>query len=413
MIGATVFVSCAKDDKSSKEYTADEQKTKLDKVATAFVNEFDLDNWKDVVEVMLPAVQALQSTDISALAGVEPEVRTETIDVAAKLYIVDYLTDYSNVKGHYNITDGVVVAESGTFDDFHLAFSAEKHDYDAAVKVVNSKNEIVVYEYEYEDDGYWDEEEDNWVEVSGMIHKGTTKVILPSKITATVTADKTTTFDVIFNMSYSGPDKIDGDIPDLSKIKANVSTTIAAGDYTIDLSKLDISDNNVGETCTLSHGKKQMLKIDGNLKNFVVKEEADYESGVTCDNAEVTIDIMGEIQIKGFVKYNSMMDAIRLASKGMSEETTAEDMNKMLETLKAFYSLDVYYDGGSSKQAWLELEADKYLEVVPVIVFQDGTRYAGDAIEENFSEKTFAGTIAAVNALQTKVESYFNALYGN
>lgn len=137
-----------------------------------------------------------------------------------------------------------------------------------------------------------------------------------------------------------------------------------------------------GETLA-SHNAKANVSLSGkNLDQTDIKNITDYSS---------YLDIMGAIQVQGYGSdYNVVYKAVDEYDyeSAQSASHAADILNKQL-------SLKLYYDGTKTEQAHIEFECQKYessysdyvyYTPIPVIVFNDGSRYN---MEDYFSEDAF------------------------
>jgi hypothetical protein len=168
--------------------------------------------------------------------------------------------------------------------------------------------------------------------------------------------------------------------------------------------------------------------VSGDVKIDLVKET--YREGNSYDedivieakiaqNITVAMDILGEIQIIGAcsnaldasTSLELFWDAL-YSNDSTPDEKTAQ---RHLNNFNAKFDFGIFYDKGNNRQADVEFdyinesepagydrngdgvinEADNYhdFELFPIIVFNDGSRYA---VEEYFTEKSFGDFIEHV-----------------
>lgn len=410
------LVSCNKQ-KAEKKYTAEEQVNKLDATGEAFIQELDLNNWKATADVVIPAILFLESGDVEIDKADAPEIGTEesNVDLKNLVYTHTYTIDMSNAKGHYTFNaEGKGIKESGDFKDFQIAFSADNHNYVADVEFTNGDKTILVMSYESQSNGYYDENR-NWVNVSGMVEKDYTYLILPAKMTGYFTADNTKHFTVEGNLSYNGVTD-PRELTDLKAITINADLAVKAGDYAINLSKLSLKGGTFDEALTLKRNKKQLLEITSKatglniIDNPSVKSEEEVESDLpyACDNAQVAVDVLGQVQVKGNIKFNDLYN--KYLSLATAEPKNVEEANALLAQLEPYYNLNVYYDKGNFVQASVRAKAfedEGHMNITAVINFQDGT---SQAVPEFFTTENFGKTYAALEALVGKVQEYIQSM---
>ena len=411
------LVSCNKQ-KAEKKYTAEEQVNKIDATGEAFIKELDLDNWKATADLVIPAIVFMEDGDVDMSDAQAPEIETEEnkVDVKNLVWTRTYTIDMSNAKGHYTINaEGKGAKESGDFKDFQIAFSADGHSYVADIEFTNSDKTVLVNYDEYEAGYYYDANE-NYVSCPGMIRKSSSYLVLPAKMTGYFTADGTKHFTVEGNLSYNGVTD-PRELTDLKAITVNADLTVKAGDYAINLSKLALKGGTFDEALTLKRNKKLLLSLTSKatglniIDNPSVKSEEEVESDLpyACDNAQVALDVLGQVQVKGNIKFNDLYN--KYLSLATAEPKNVEEANALLAQLEPYYNLNIYYDKGSYVQASVRAKAfepeDGGLDITAVINFQDGT---SQAVPEFFTVEHFGKTYAALEALVGKVQEYIQTM---
>lgn len=425
------IVSCNKKQAPEKKYTAEEQANKLDSTGEAFIKELDLDNWKATSDVVIPAILFMENDDIDMSGAPAPEIETEeeNVDVEKLVWSHTYTVDMSKAKGHYTINaEGKGNKESGDFKDFQIAFTTEGHNYVADVEFTNSDKTILVRTHEYQSNGYYDENR-NWVNVSGMVEKEYTYLVLPSKMTGYFTVDDTKHFTVEGNLSYNGVED-PRELTDLKAITINVDLAVKAGDYALNLSKLSLKGGTFDEALTLKRNKKLLLELTSKATGLAIVDDPSLKSdfdgdGVddgelegdgdgidipfACDNAQIALDVLGQVQVKGNIKFNDLYS--KIATIAGAEPKNAEEANALLKQIEPYYNLNVYYDKGSVVQASVRAKAfeneEGMMDITAVINFQDGT---SQAVPEFFTAENFGKTYAALENLVGKVQEYIQSM---
>ena len=410
------LVSCNKQ-KAEKKYTAEEQANKIDATGEAFIQELDLNNWKATADVVIPAILFMENGKVDMSAAPSPEIETEEnkVDVKNLLWTRTYTVDMSKAKGHYTINaEGKGSKESGDFKDFQIAFTADGHNYVADIEFTNSDKTILVNYDEYQADYYYDEN-DQYVSCPGMVRKSSSYLVLPAKMTGYFTADNTKHFTVEGNLSYNGVTD-PRELTDIKAITINADLAVKAGDYALNLSKLALKGGTFDEALTLKRNKKQLLEITSKatglniIDNPSVKSEEEVESDLpyACDNAQVAVDVLGQVQVKGNIKFNDLYN--KYLSLATAEPKNVEEANALLAQLEPYYNLNVYYDKGSFVQASVRAKAfedEGHMNITAVINFQDGT---SQAVPEFFTTENFGKTYAALEALVGKVQEYIQSM---
>lgn len=408
------LVSCNKQ-KGEKKYSATESANKIDATGEAFVQELDLEKWQATADLVMPAINFMDTSHVKLTPEPEIAVSDTIVNVKDTLWTVTTTIDMANCKGHYSIeANNMCINEDGEFNDFKVAFSAGGHDYVADITFTNSDKKVLLV-YSESKPGYYYNENHQTVYVDGMQRQNYYYLVLPSKMTVEFMADASTPFTVEGNLSYDGV--LDPrELTDLAAITINVDLAVKAGDYTMNLSKLSLNGGSFDEAFTFKRNNKQLLQLTANATGITMLENESLKSGAeeeeddlpyTCDNAQLSLDVLGLIQVKGNVKFNDLYIKLLAVT---SDPQTVEEGNKILKDLEPYYSLNVYYDKGSVVQASVKAKAyetdSKKIEVMPVIFFQDGT---SEAVPEFFTKKYIGKTIAAVEALEAKIEEYIKS----
>ena len=410
------LVSCNKQ-KAEKKYTAEEQVNKIDATGEAFIQELDLNNWKATADVVIPAILFMENGKVDMSAAPSPEIETEEnkVDVKNLLWTRTYTVDMSKAKGHYTINaEGKGSKESGDFKDFQIAFTADGHNYVADIEFTNSDKTILVNYDEYQADYYYDEN-DQYVSCPGMVRKSSSYLVLPAKMTGYFTADNTKHFTVEGNLSYNGVTD-PRELTDIKAITINADLAVKAGDYALNLSKLALKGGTFDEALTLKRNKKLLLELTSKatglniIDNPSVKSEEEIENDLpyACDNVQVALDVLGQVQVKGNIKFNDLYN--KYLSLATAEPKNVEEANALLAQLEPYYNLNVYYDKGSFVQASVRAKAfedEGHMNITAVINFQDGT---SQAVPEFFTTENFGKTYAALEALVGKVQEYIQSM---
>lgn len=415
----TSLVSCKKN--VEKKYSAKEQANKLDATGEAFIQEIDLENWQATADLVIPGIIFLNEADMSAAEEPEIEEEENTVDVPNLIWTRTYTIDMSNAKGHYIIDEeGKGAKLEGDFNDFQIAFTTEDHEYVVNIAFTNSDKTIRLIYDEYEADYYYDEN-DQYVNCPGMVRKSSTYLVVPAKMTADFTVDGSKHFTAVGNLTFNGYEDFH-EAPDLKAITVDANLMVKAGNYTLNLSRLSLKKGIFDETFTFSHNKKQLLALTAKatgldyIEKVGVKsgeeEEEDDDFPFACDNAQVALDVLGQVQVKGALKFNNLYNTCL----GLNWDVeTVEDVNAELKKLEPYYNLSVYYDKGSIVQAYVKVKAyeeeredgaNPYIIIAPVIFFQDGT---SQGVTEFFNDKNFPKTLAALERFVTRIQTYFES----
>ena len=407
------LVSCNKQ-KDEKKYTAEEQANKIDATGEAFIKELDLDNWKATTDLVIPAILFMENDDIDMSEAPAPEIETkeEKVDVENLVWSCTYTVDMSKAKGHYTINaEGKGSKESGDFKDFQIAFTTEGHNYVADFEFTNSDKTVLINYDEYEAGHYYDAN-DNYVSCPGMIRKSSYYLVLPTKLTGYFTVDNTKHFTVEGKLSYNGVSD-PRELTDLKAVTINADLAVTAGDYALGLTKLSLAGGTFDEALTLKRNKKQLLELTSkatglNVITGMKSGEDEEDLPYACDNAQVALDVLGQVQVKGNIKFNDLYN--KYLSLATAELKNVEEANALLAQLEPYYNLNVYYDKGSVVQASVRAKAfenEGHMDITAVINFQDGT---SQAVPEFFTAENFGKTYAALENLVGKVQEYIQSM---
>ena len=415
----TTLVSCNKKN-AEKKYSQAEQANKLDATGEAFLQELDLDNWKATADLAIPGIMFLENADMRGTEAPEIVTRENKVDVENLKWDCTYTIDMTDAKGHYTLdAEGKGAKVAGDFKDLQIAFTAEGHNYVADITFTNSDKTFILSEDESKVDYYYDADE-NYVYCEGMVRHEKDILKVPATMKAEFTVDGKKQFVAEGALTFNGYESLE-EAPVVKDITVDVNLTVTAGDYTLNLSKLSLKGGTFDETFTFKHNKKQLLSVTSKATglNYVEKvgvksgEEEEGDIPFACDNATVAVDVLGQVQVKGNLKFNDFYS--KYLTLTSSEPKTVEEANALLKQLEPYYNLNVYYDKGNTVQAYVRPKAyeieredgEKRMDIAAVIYFQDGT---SQAVTEFFTKDNFAKTVAALESFVGKIQDYFEAL---
>ena len=278
--------------------------------------------------------------------------------------------------------------------------------------------------YSYKDvfgtnDSYWDyyyRNEGTYVIEVEVPEKVTIKITENGKSFADVTVD------FIVSFSTSGVN--------LTKDCFLITTTIKIDEHELVLSNTgyNASVGKATAECTLKKGSKVIwdMGFSGDVKVNLVTEEVDpeteygyyddytYPEFTMAKNAEIDIDILGQLQIKGscsnILTLIDHVETLWETNSNSSAERAIDNMNNILD-------LGLYYDGASTKQADVvmdyyvvdEYDGEEWYDFEPILEFQDGSKYA---FYEYFEEDAFDDTIDHfelwIEMYEEMLEHYFD-----
>jgi hypothetical protein len=205
----------------------------------------------------------------------------------------------------------------------------------------------------------------------------------------------TYTFDVAIS---------DGGV-NIKKDRVSVTETLSFNgmELVLDKASYNASTGNLEASATLTKDGKLIFSESLSAEGNVDLEKEDF----TAKNINVNVNLIDRMQIKG-----SCPDARSLAEIFLNSEPQSEkDWERIVNNANTKFDLNVYFDGGNTVQAVINLEPrwdsgewgnDYWCE--PAIEFNDGSRYL---FYEYFTEDSFKDVI---NDAESFVEKYENLL---
>ena len=229
-------------------------------------------------------------------------------------------------------------------------------------------------------------------------------IAVPEKMELTITQGSKTLIKAIVNTDLSS---MRDEEFDLSKDSYNVSANTTIDNYTINVDKVAYkAGRNANISYNMKHGNKSLISM-----TVAADVDASNEDLNSCKNANINIDIMGEIQIKG--KCN---DVIRFSDYLEEADDNYDNENKFksyINLANSLLDLGVYYKGKSYKFAEVKMEpaVDKsyyyeewYCDFV-IYFNEDKTTYT--LFDVFFNDKDFASVI---NKFEDLIDSFSDML---
>ncbi|MBE6303269.1 MAG: hypothetical protein E7089_04975 [Bacteroidales bacterium] len=229
-------------------------------------------------------------------------------------------------------------------------------------------------------------------------------IAVPERMELTFTQGSKTVVKVVVNTDLSS---MRGEEFDLSKDSYSVSANVTIDNYEINAEKVAY---NAGKDASVSY----KIKHNGNnLISITVSADVNVsdEDLNSCKNANVSIDIMGNIQIKG-----TCNDVIRYCEYLEEADENCENENKFkscINMANSLLDLGVYYNGKNYKYAQMKMEpaVDKsyyyeewYCDYV-IYFNEDKTTYT--LFEVFFNDRNFRSVI---NKFEDLIESFEDML---
>ena len=377
LVSCAVLFACNKPEEKGTPLTPEEQKTKIEDTAIELMDACDAADFKEFVDLG----KYISDTYFSNEDYDYTAVITKFMDWYGLFYTEGVSNDklvivLSQVTGEFNFGPTKVTYREA--DNLKLKIKDEQNR-ECVLDLVTSGSETAVT---YIKDG----------------NELTVKVPQNIKLTLKRDAETLATFSFVFDLKLS--DQINP-----SKDRIGVKSTLNVKAYSLQANILyDGANNQISSDGTLSKNGKMLISenLDG-----VVKLTGDDIENVGFENASgnISLDFLGSVQVKGaisdFLKLYTVLNIYDDNSEASATEAAAK--------VNSLVSLSLYYDRTTTKQAHIEFECVKdyeYYEVMPVIVFNDGSRYLFD---EYFNEENFS---RLVSRFEEFIQSY-QELLGN
>lgn len=361
----------------------------------------------------------------------------------------------SNHTGEFTFGRNAVKRTSGSTEGVKVNFSLDGKDYVAELKS-SGKVTRAVYDYRdfYEntyDSGYMDSE-GNWVYVGeglvtmrDFLFKFTIDV--PEKIEISLKENGIPMAEITFNFKQSFTASGLNPTTDNFNVEGKV---VLDGGYEINIS--NVSYDGAGQTAgggvvVIKDGQALVTGLASgqvSLENFVDRYEDRWDdeyyskgewTSVKVNKAKevgVAVDVLGEVQFKGSCSNaKEVADLMESYWDALSDWDEESDSRKNpdeaaalrhLNNINAKLDLNVYYDRGNNSQAKVEFEIGKEVRdwdmngdgyvnsedidyfLLPVIVFNDGSRYA---FEDYFTKAAFKALIDRVDEFAEEYDDLF------
>lgn len=322
----------------------------------------------------------------------------------------------SNHKGLFTLTEnGLVISDykGGT----KVVFTLNGKNYEAEIAASGKVTEAKYVWEDYfasNDDYYYDPERDEWVSTDGStdfvedIDRVSFTVGVPEQIKITLKENGASLADITmkFTASFSKAGI------NLTTDSFSVKTTVSINGFEVvsDKTAYDGAKGNASFKTGFRKNGEDLFSTSASagLKLKVVEDTYEYEgdyyevykySYVTVEKAQdinVSMDILGEIQAKGScTNALEASESLGYMWEALYEDNTANvsEAKRHLDNFNAKLNINVYYDGNDTKQASIQFDLAShsdydwvYYDLIPVIVFPDGSKYK---IEEFFTENAF------------------------
>lgn len=337
-----------------------------------------------------------------------------------------YYTDYKAVLMASNFT-GHFTAQNNKWDyseakDLQFIFR-DQNGQKCILKVETSGKTKKVHMYNAEDwtdyDGDYDNN-GNWIS-NEYYDRIQLTIGVPEKIVVSLSQGGSDVINAVINTDLSG---IDGEKFDLSRNSLSMSSVVTLNNgYTFDLSQAAYKGNvKAASTCTIKKSGKTMVSLavssdlsgipSCNLDAFAGDDydEDDFDNA-NAKNAYVKLDILGRVQIQGTI--SQVREFVNYMDRAESNDNNEREFKSNVNLANSLMNLNLFYDGKSTKQAEVRLEAfeeenwdgERYWETEPVLYFKDGTSYS--TFEAFFNDVDFKSVIDMFEELLDNYEELF------
>lgn len=420
-LGAAVvmlaFVACDSDNKGDKPLSPEDQKVEMEAIASELMTEFAATEFEDVMKTISDLYLSCEETfsgdyDWSALEDAyEEKLRAvmsyDEIDEYTELQTIKLLL--STFNGEITLGEGAASFKPADkavviyTDDNGIKWTAELST-EGAVKEVYlgkfvTRSESVGYIDEYGNYVYGESYETHSKITVGVPEK----LIVSLKKNAENYLTSTTTFNV--SISSTGID------PEKDRISITEVFEAQGIKVVLDKCLCDAAAGNLEQSMAVYKDGKFICSGKASMNGKVDFESEEW----SANNINVSIDLLGKMQIKGSCPDAKSINSIMENADPQSEK----DWDRIVNNLNTKYNLNVYFNGGSTSQAIMNLEAryeddsyGPYYWTEPAIEFNDGSRYL---LYEYFTEDNFSDTIEGAESFVEKyerlLERYFDFIF--
>lgn len=402
---------------SDKEYTPEESKEFLEDVAEEFLNKFNSSDQQKVISLCSYFAEEYGDLEMPENFEIDEEEVYNPASYMAALgqgaknfdmgamtragYQYIYRVNFPHFTGIYRPA-GDEWKKVGNSDDIIFKFY-NRNGQDCSIEVKassNSSNETLDFEDEWYDGYKWNTDTYKYI------------IQLPREVNVKVKENGVTLAESTIKSEVS----ISG-----HRMSADVMTTVA------NLSAHGVvngTDTRITSNVTLNVSGTQIMQatatIDGNrmCDYDYIKRHAENETLDALDffNSGVAkTDILGKVQIDANLTFNeAIMDALEQTYWDYydgSESYCQQQAQNAINTFKRYLTTNIRYNNTATSQATLDYRIKKendsyygwgYIEIVPVLHFNDNTTYEFD----NYFGSGFGNV---TNLFESLIDSYENA----
>ena len=365
--------------------TVEEQKAKMETAANELMSDLQASNVQNVIDIADYADETYNADNYDC-DGVG-KWWSDCLDAITKFNSSDTYTKTftrlyaaSNFTGHFKVNTATKKWDYTPASDLEFIFP-DKQGKECTAILTTSGNTKKVYMGESVEYINWREDDfyKNYVNVPegikvAFIQEGTTIAMM----------------DLSTNLSDMLSDNFD-----LAKDSYSASCKLMVNDFTFEVKKAAYSPTLASVALSVLKGDKYLLSMVVAAKGAVTNEFT--EVGI----ANINMDILGEIQIKGTCSNCSKYgDYINAAGDNDNNEAT---FKSDISQANSILDLGLYYNS-ETRQASIALEPfenedryEKYWYCEPVLKFDDGTSYS--TFEAFFDKTSFKEVIDNFNKL--------------
>lgn len=415
---AALFVACGGDDTSDSngsgssttggggsisettQLTSEQQKSKLETIAKEFMTYSKASNFQNVTDLSkyirdtysesnynCDAVDSWWSDCLDAVTTINDST------AYTKNYIRLYMA--SNFTGHFNANTSSKKWEYTKASN--LQFTCKDKSGNTCIATLTtsgstkkvSLGESSSYTYNWSSNRYFTTNYDNYI-------------MVPEKVNVTLTQNGTTIASIDLTTDLSGMSSTEYD---LSKDSYSATCKLTVNDYVVNVSKVAYSTSSASVAMTLSKGSKTLISMNVAANGSVSNSQIQDGDISNVGSANVNVDILGELQVKGTCsscsKFKTYID------NANENDGNESNFKSYISQVNALIDFGIYYNS-STKQATIVLEPfqkDEYYNknwyCEPVLKFGDGTSYS--TFQAFFDETSFRDVIDNFNSL---IEEY-------
>lgn len=257
-----------------------------------------------------------------------------------------------------------------------------------------------------------------------------TYLYMPEKVTALLSSSSGKLAEIEADLEYKGAKA--GEF-DLASDQIGLGASFSVAGYTLKVTKADLFADNADAEFVLSWGETPIVTIEAKETGhaFVHNDREDsgsysydgrseqweqkrtgYTIGAYPKSAEVSVDILGKLLLKGNVDITKVLE---LGEEFEASEGDELKVKAIAAAMEEAIKLEAFFDGSTVRAAYFGVEpliaeeGSTVWTMVPVIRFEDGSAYA--LPEVFFNEEDFADLITGYSSFSQRVDEFFNEFF--